>query len=241
MTTPAGADPQRPAVPAPRGAVLMIHGLGGTQYDLGSMHKVVKQAGFVTHSLTLPGHGTQPEDLLGVVAEDWIDAVTRLYREILPQYETLHVCGMCMGALLATELVKRERHVKGRLVALAPPIFIDGWSTPWYAPLRTLLYRIPALARKMKIEEEDPFGIKNALIRSIVKDKFARGEAFHYRWVPLHCVEQVDRLRGWVMAGLDRIACPVLVCHAREDELTSPKSAAFLAERRSCCSTTATT
>ena len=42
---------------APDG-VFLIHGLGGTQYDLGSMHKRLKNAGFVTHSLTLPGHGT---------------------------------------------------------------------------------------------------------------------------------------------------------------------------------------
>ena len=32
-------------------AVLMVHGLGGTQYDLGSMHKTLQRAGFATHSL----------------------------------------------------------------------------------------------------------------------------------------------------------------------------------------------
>jgi carboxylesterase len=213
--------------PASKVAVLMIHGLGGTQYDLGSMHKILQRAGFTTHSLTLPGHGTTPEDLIDVRAEDWIEAVQKLYRELIDKYETLHVCGMCMGALLSIELVKRERHTKGKLVALAPPIHIDGWATPWYVGLRRYLYWIPAL-RRMKVEEEDPFGIKNELIRNIVKAKFARGEAFHYQWVPLACVEQVDRLRGWVMTGLDQITCMTLVCHAREDELTSPRSAAFL-------------
>ena len=62
--------------------VFLIHGLGGTQYDLGSMHKRLKNAGFVTHSLTLPGHGTKPEDLAGVRAEDWIEAVRVKYREV---------------------------------------------------------------------------------------------------------------------------------------------------------------
>jgi len=220
------------AAPASAGnaAVLMIHGLGGTQYDLGSMHKILQRAGFATHSLTLPGHGTTPEDLLDVRAEDWIEAVQKLYRELIDKYETLHVCGMCMGALLSIELVKREGHTKGRLVALAPPIVIDGWATPWYAGLRRYLYWIPAL-RRMKVEEEDPFGIKNELIRNIVKAKFARGEAFHYQWVPLACIEQVDRLRGWVMTGLDKITCATLVCHAREDELTSPRSAAILEQQ----------
>jgi carboxylesterase len=207
--------------------VLMVHGLGGTQYDLGSMHKTLQRAGFTTHSLTLPGHGTTPEDLVNISAEQWLDAVQTLYRELIGRYDTLHVCGMCMGALLSIELVKREKHAKGKLVALAPPIYIDGWATPWYAGLRRYLYWLPWL-RTMRVEEEDPYGIKNDLIRNIVKAKFERGEAFHYRWVPLACVEQVDRLRGWVMSGLDAINCPVLVCHAREDELTSPRSASFL-------------
>ena len=97
--------------------------LGGTQYDLGSMHKILQRAGFTTHSLTLPGHGTTPEDLVDVKAEDWIEAVQKLYRELVgPEYETLHICGMCMGALLsASSSLKRERHSKGKLVAWRLP------------------------------------------------------------------------------------------------------------------------
>ena len=211
--------------------VFLIHGLGGTQYDLGSMHKRLKNAGFVTHSLTLPGHGTQPEDLAGVHAEDWLEAVRVKYREVVDQHEVLHVMGMCMGALLAVETVKREKHAKGRLVALAPPVYIDGWATPWYRSLRPLLYRVPGVPERMKVEEEEPYGIKNEQLREIVKAKFARGENFHYRWVPLACIREVDRLRGFVMTGLERITCPTLVVHARQDELTSLRSANFLVER----------
>ena len=107
-------------------------------------------------------------------------------------------------------------------------MFIDGWSTPWYRGLRHLVYRIPGLADGMRVEEEEPYGLKNELVRSIVKAKFERGENFHYRWVPLSCVREVDRLRGWVMRGLDAIACPTLIMHAHEDELTSARSAHFL-------------
>ena len=210
--------------------VFLIHGLGGTQYDLGSMHKRLKNAGFVTHSLTLPGHGTKPEDLSDVHAEDWIEAVRTKYLEVLEQHEVLHVMGMCMGALLAVETAKRERHAKGRLVALAPPIYIDGWATPWYRGFRPLLYRVPGMPRRMKVAEEDPYGIKNEQLREIVKAKFERGENFHYGWVPLACIREVDRLRGMVMKALDRIACPTLIVHARLDELTSLHSANFLVE-----------
>jgi carboxylesterase len=220
-----------PSPVATADAVFLIHGLGGTQYDLGSMHKRLKNAGFVTHSLTLPGHGTSPEDLANVTAEDWIDAVVAKYREVRDQHPRLHVMGMCMGALLAATLAQRERHDKGNLVLLAPPVYIDGWATPWYRGLRPLMYHVPGVGRTMKIEEEDPFGIKNEQLRAIVKAKFERGENFHYRWVPLECIRQVDRLRAIVMKGAKDIRCPTLVVHAREDELTSLRSANFLVEK----------
>lgn len=212
-------------------AVFLIHGLGGTQYDLGSMHKRLKNAGFVTHSLTLPGHGTSPEDLVKVSAEQWMEAVTAKYHEVAAQHESFHLMGMCMGSLLAVELAKRQRHTRGRLIVLAPPIYLDGWATPWYAPARHLLYHVPGVPARMKVEEEDPFGIKNEQLRAIVKAKFARGENFHYRWVPLACVRQVDRLRGWVMRGLNTMVSETLVIHAREDELTSLNSANYLVEQ----------
>jgi len=210
--------------------VFLVHGLGGTQYDLGSMHKRLKNAGLVTHSLTLPGHGTRPEDLDGVTAEDWIEAVTVKYREVRELHPRLHLMGMCMGALLAAVVAQREHHAKGKLVLLAPPVYIDGWATPWYRVLRPLLYAVPGIGRTMKIEEEDPFGIKNEQLRAIVKAKFERGENFHYQWVPLECIRQVDRLRGVVMKGAKDIRCATLVVHAREDELTSLRSANFLVE-----------
>lgn len=211
--------------------VFLIHGLGGTQYDLGSMHKRLKNAGFVTHSLTLPGHGTQPEELVNVRVEDWLEAVRAKYHEVAAQHDVLHLMGMCMGSLLAVETAKRERHAKGKLVVLAPPVYIDGWATPWYRGARALLYRVPGVPARMKVMEEDPYGIKNEQLRAIVKAKFARGENFHYGWVPLACIREVDRLRGMVMAGLDRITCATLVVHAREDELTSLRSATYLVER----------
>jgi len=214
---------------APDG-VFLIHGLGGTQYDLGSMHKRLKNAGLVTHSLTLPGHGTKPEDLADVTAEQWIDAVIAKYREVRDLHPRLHLMGMCMGSLLAAVVAQQEKHASGSLVLLAPPVYIDGWATPWYRVLRPLLYWVPGI-RTMKIEEEDPYGIKNEQLRAIVKAKFERGENFHYRWVPLECIRQVDRLRKLVMTKAKDIRCPTLVVHAREDELTGLASANFLVEQ----------
>lgn len=216
------------AVSSPRVGALLIHGLGGTEFDMGSLHKVLTRADIQTHTVALPGHASRPEDLLGVRAEDWLNEVTRRYRELQEQYDVLHVIGMCMGALLAVELCKREGHVNGALVALSAPVYLDGWSTPWYRGLRYLVYRLPCLPRRMKVAEEMPFGVKSELVRSFIRAGFARGDGFHYQWVPLACVRQVDRLRAWVKQGSAKVMCPTLIIHAEEDELTSPRSARWL-------------
>ena len=31
---------------------------------------------------------------------------------------------------------------------LAPPVYIDGWATPWYRVLRPLLYAVPGMPRR---------------------------------------------------------------------------------------------
>ncbi|GHD56457.1 alpha/beta hydrolase [Jeongeupia chitinilytica] len=219
--------------PAPSGSVgiLLVHGLGGTEADLGALRKALQRAGIETHTLTLPGHGGRPEDLYGIQAEDWVDTVVAHYRALSARYETLHLMGMCLGALLAIETAKRLDLRNGRLVALAPPVFIDGWAMPWYHGLRHVVYRVPGLMRLLRIPEAEPYGIKNELMRAVVKAKLTDGNAFHYPWVPLSCIREVDRLRRWVRSELNRVHSPTLIIHAREDELTSPRSAALLARR----------
>jgi len=214
-----------------RVGALLIHGLGGTEFDMGALHKVLARAGVEPHGVTLPGHAGCPEDLLDVRVEDWMAVVTQRYRELCAQYDVLHVIGMCLGALLAVEVCKRESHTRGALVSLAAPVFLDGWSMPWYRAVRYLAYRLPGVRRHIRVREEDPYGVKSELVRAFIKAGFARGDGFHYQWVPLACVRQVDRLRGMVRRGLERMRCPTLIMHAEEDELTSPRSARYL-ERR---------
>ena len=156
-------------------------------------------------------------------AEQWIAAVVAQYRALQPQYDQLHIVGMCMGALLALVLSEQVRHTaeQGKLALLASPVYLDGWSVPWYAGLRRAFYLVPPIASRMKVEEGEPYGVKNALVRAVIKAKFERGDHFHYRWVPLSSVHEVDRLRARVFACAHNIQAPTLIIHAREDEPVS--------------------
>ncbi len=210
----------------------MIHGLGGTPLELGVLPRQLEQAGLKTYAVTLPGHGMIPDQLSHTVMEDWLAAVRQAYQAVALQHQTVHVLGMCMGALLACELAKelsdesapQQSHL-GKLILLAPTVFLDGWSIPWYHWLRHLHYVIPFVRRHYRIHESDPYGIKNVRLRAIVKKRFERGDTFHYAWVPLQSIWQLDRLRHRVLQDISRVACQTLIVHAREDEFSSLRSA----------------
>ncbi|HEX2784902.1 MAG TPA: alpha/beta fold hydrolase [Ilumatobacteraceae bacterium] len=81
--------------------VLCLHGLGGTGATMWPLVAACIDAGFTTLAPTLPGHGTDPTDLLGVTWTDWLDAVRAWEADI--------VVGQSMGACLALQLAAEHR------------------------------------------------------------------------------------------------------------------------------------
>ncbi len=214
--------------------VLLVHGLGGTRHDLGPLESRITGLGMQTADLMLPGHGSRPEALCDVTLEHWLDALRSKLAELRKRFHAVHMIGMCMGALLALEVGKREglgSNGRDRLVLLAPPLFLDGWSLPWYRSIRHALYRIPMLADAIRIPERSPYGVKNPRLRSLLKRRFSRGDNRHYSWVPLSTIRELDRLRQMAMQGLERVQCSTLLVHSVDDELTSLKSAQTIRDR----------
>jgi carboxylesterase len=138
-----------------------------------------------------------------------------------------HLAGVCLGALVALEVARLENH-QDKLALYAPPLFLDGWSLPRLTWLRPLGYILPGMARRMRIPEAEPFGIKNPRIRKLIQQRFERGERFHYPMSRLACIREVDKLRRQLMPRLGQITCPTLIVHADEDDITSPRSAHHL-------------
>ncbi|REG48656.1 esterase/lipase [Paraburkholderia sp. BL6669N2] len=214
--------------------VLLIHGLGGTRHDLGRLESRIAAMGIPTADLMLPGHGSHPHHLRDISLDAWLDAVRQKLAALRQRYQTVHVMGMCMGALLALEAAKLGglgRNGRDRLILLAPPLFLDGWSLPWYRSVRYLLYRIPLLARYLRINERSPYGVKNKRLRTVLEQKFSRGNSRHYAWVPLSTIRELDRLRVSAMQDLECVQCSTLIIHAVDDELTSLKSAQYIRHR----------
>lgn len=100
--------------------VLCLHGLGGTGATMWPIIGHLSSAHHVAFAPTLPGHGSDPGDLIGVEFGDWLDAAREWDADV--------VVGQSMGAALALALAAEER-VAGAVVInpLAPdPDAVDG-------------------------------------------------------------------------------------------------------------------
>jgi carboxylesterase len=209
----------------------MIHGLGGTRHDFGSLDKKLEESGCDVYLPSLPGHGSRPDQLRSVSLRDYMRVLVSAYRDLSKRYARVDVAGISMGALLALMLCSRARVKPGRLILLSPPLFLDGWGVSRFKPLRYLLYCVPGLRDFIRVPEGEPFGIKNTRIRALIRRHLQKGSGIHYPYVPLGAIAQVDWMRFAAKRGLHRVACPTLVMHSEEDEITSIRSAEFVCER----------
>lgn len=94
--------------------VLCLHGMGGTGATMWPIVAACIDADFTTLAPTLPGHGTDPADLVDVTWADWMDAAHAWEADV--------VVGQSMGACLALQLAAEQRC---RAVVCINPVAAD--------------------------------------------------------------------------------------------------------------------
>lgn len=121
---------------APRGAVVLLHGLTDTPYSLRHVAESYRQRGFVAVAPRLPGHGTVPAALTRVDWEAWMAAsrlavreATRLAGPSVP----LHIVGFSNGGALAMKyaldgLDDSSLRRPERVVLLSPMIGVTSFA-----------------------------------------------------------------------------------------------------------------
>jgi carboxylesterase len=100
--------------------VLCLHGLGGSGATMWPLVGALSSAGHEVLAPTLPGHGSDPADLIGVTWDDWMNAASEWPADVL--------VGQSMGANLA--LARATQSACRAVVAINPlaadPDAIDG-------------------------------------------------------------------------------------------------------------------
>ncbi|MBO9514273.1 MAG: alpha/beta hydrolase [Variovorax sp.] len=121
---------------APRGAVVLLHGLTDSPYSLRHVARLYRERGFVVVAIRMPGHGTVPSGLTDVDWEDWSEATRLAVREArrrVPEPLPLHVVGFSNGGALAMKfaldgLDDKSLSRPARIILIAPMIGITELS-----------------------------------------------------------------------------------------------------------------
>lgn len=119
---PGSADSAGQNRPYRRG-VLLTHGLIDSPYYMRHLAAFFQEQGFRVMVVLLPGHGTQPGDLLDMRWQDWAEAVAYGTDRLAEECEEIYLGGLSTGASLSIHHALRDSRVRG-LFLFAPAIKI---------------------------------------------------------------------------------------------------------------------
>jgi len=93
--------------------VLLIHGLTDSPYFMRSLGAFFQENGFRVMAILLPGHGTQPGDLLDVSWRDWAGTVASGIEMLFREAEEIYMAGFSTGGTLSVYQSLLDKRVRG--------------------------------------------------------------------------------------------------------------------------------
>lgn len=103
--------------------VLLTHGLTDSPYFMRHLAAFFQENGFRVMAVLLPGHGTQPGDLLDVAWQEWAKAVAYGTDRLAAEADEVYLAGFSAGGTLSVYQSLRDQRVRG-LFLFSPAIKI---------------------------------------------------------------------------------------------------------------------
>jgi carboxylesterase len=212
-----------------RTGVLLIHGLGGTPVEMKSIARRIADAGATVYCCQLTGHCGTEADLVATHWQDWYASADEALAKLEANCDRVIVGGLSMGAILAARLAACEPERVCGVMMLAPTLWYDGWSIPWYSFLLKLFIDTP-MGRRYRFVEAEPYGVKDERIRRILVKALMSGESVDAGLpaTPSLALRELWRLVADLKPRLSQIKQRVLIIQAREDEVASIKNTEYL-------------
>src|SRR5476649_67099 len=87
----------------PKGGILLVHGLGDSPWSFHDVGAKLAEQGFLVRTVLLPGHGTQPADMLDVTLEQWQQVVREQAAILSREVPKVYLGGFSTGANLVLD------------------------------------------------------------------------------------------------------------------------------------------
>jgi carboxylesterase len=215
-----------------RTGVLLIHGLGGTPAEMKTVARRVSEAGNTVMCCQLAGHCGSEKDLAATSWRDWYASAEAALHQLDACCDKIVVGGLSMGGILAAKLAAAEPERVQGLVILAPTLWYDGWSIPWYSfMLKVLRFLIDTpLGDRWRFVERHPYGIKDERVRKIILQAMNSGDSSlaGVLRTPPQALRELWRLVDALKPELSSIRQKTLLVQAREDDVASMSNAQYL-------------
>jgi len=209
-----------------RRGVLLIHGLTGAPDEMKFLAKRLHRRGFDVLVPQLAGHGGDMAALLGSTWRDWLDSVVAAYDAYACEVDEIFVAGICVGGALGLELAALRPGIAAAAV-YSMTFEYDGWNMKGWMKGAFLIQAVAnlPLVRRISFAEPYPYGLKDERLRDRVSrapDSFIEGSLDR---LPLGALFQMYRLGRHLERVAGDVACPCLILHSREDDMSDPRNA----------------
>jgi carboxylesterase len=193
-------------------ACLLLHGWLTCPADFRDLPAALDRAGWDVLAPLLPGHGTAPEDLDRVTADELLSAARQHYHALLAGRRQVALGGYSMGGTICTVLAAER--APSRLVLIAPYFAV---THKWYyvLPVRWWVRVLsPVLRHVLRLRSWLRINDRSQADRIVCYHRFAVSSAREL--MKLRAAAEKCDLRGLTM--------PTLLVYSRGDEVASPRA-----------------
>jgi len=189
-----------------RRGVLLTHGLTGSPYVMRHLAAFFQQNGFRVMAVLLPGHGTQPGDLLEVTWQEWAKAVAFGADKLAEEVDEVYLAGYSIGGTLSVYQSLRDNRVRG-LFLFSPAIRITPWAA-WANLHKLYSWLIPSAKWVDILPDRDIYKYesftKNAAAQTYALTKALNVQLqLHELEIPVFAVASVDDITVRTSAIID--------------------------------------
>lgn len=207
--------------------VVLIHGLTGAPGEMKYLARQLHRRGFSVRAPQLAGHCADARALLRTGWRDWLDSVHAAFEALRSEVDEVYAAGICVGGALGIALAAERPELSG-VAVYSMTFHYDGWNmrhwysavVPWLEPFANL----PGI-RRLSFREPYPFGLKDEKLREAVERAPHSVIDGALDRLPLGSMYQMHRLGQHVERVGSHVAQPVLILHAREDDMSDPRNA----------------
>ncbi len=185
--------------------ILLIHGLMSSPVGMSSLNTYFEKKGYLVRSVLLPGHGTQPSNLLDVSYHDWLNMCRSSIKALREEVEHVTVIAFSAGTTLAIYLTLTEKNMGiDSLVLFAPALTLNNPLRPFIP----FLYKLRNFSSKINwpiLKQEDDYA--------------------KYQSLPINAVYQITTLMKLIDNIQYSINIPIYMVSSESDETVSHEKA----------------